>query len=542
MNKSNSPWNPLTFLFRMDDALQEMLYYEWEFFLHPEKWPPDSLSLQIRQQPSTPQANAVHHIYDPIEEECVCEASSRGNFQKVRGELQSSFMVDNLNNGARALLMDPMNPVYKLHSFYRNKGIYESYKLVNKNYLSKDSVDLLQFNVSASITACPGPALVEAQKQVLKRMLEMKVDIIIDERSRWRKLGNVDKSDSSAGSAKKFNLAAAISKSNKVSVISTTGKGESEKPLYQFRRFYKTPQNQNETQHCRMAERRNAIQMKRRNASMLCKRNAQSKHMRIYKLCDIMKFIEDIISNFYLIKTRNILPCKFEVMNEVFNIYGLTLLSSIKNYIHEYDNYTAKEKLLRVLDPRNTHLDRRHNKKYVRVSTRKAYSNPDKLSANKLAKMHELTECEGRINYAIFPIERCYLFYRMAELYYDQDEMDKAYKCANKVLCVHAQECKNWVWRFLGWIMSLKAIVVSKSCLEIPKCLEAGKYIADHLDHDSQQYFIVLKYYARLVYLEARLKRPDCLCVTSDDQPSHACDCKKKVRRMIEMNEMIPSN
>ncbi|KAH8298447.1 hypothetical protein KR044_003475 [Drosophila immigrans] len=204
------------------------------------------------------------------------------------------------------------------------------------------------------------------------------------------------------------------------------------------------------------------------------------KEKRITTLCD---YVEKIMGDYYVLKRNRVMCWKFEFINEVYNTLALALCDQFVVPRNFKNNATAMVRLL--------NLPREKIKDIVPFvfGDRSTYQQGDDLDleGRKVRKLQ--TRMERRIRFAKYPIEKCYLYHKMAMIQLSQLHYDEC--CFNARRSIkESLNCNSLIWRFLSVIQIIKANVAQHKIERTKEALDEAVPIAAQLRSKSLIKFI----------------------------------------------------
>lgn len=203
------------------------------------------------------------------------------------------------------------------------------------------------------------------------------------------------------------------------------------------------------------------------------------KELAKYDRDGLRNYVEDVISNYYSIKTKRVFPRKFEFISEIFNIVGLSYLDERTIVPNDLMQHPLKNRLAILLQiPQE-----KKNEEDVASSgcnsfgVKSSYVDPDMPDYAYFAYKHRVDEFEERLKRSRYPIECCYLAHELAELHMVQRKMDEPKQLAVK-LVDQATESGNTAWLFLGHYTAARAELAAG---QLAGCGAKLNYLADML-------------------------------------------------------------
>ncbi|KAL7745825.1 hypothetical protein ACLKA6_010017 [Drosophila palustris] len=168
----------------------------------------------------------------------------------------------------------------------------------------------------------------------------------------------------------------------------------------------------------------------------------------------LRKYVEKVMAEYNVLKTRRVMPWKTEFMNEVYNHLALSLCESYrlpKYKVSPYDNNSMCH-LLGVSPLKPT--EHRH----VVFGDRSTYAYEDSGESFEQAKAFKRSKfaLEKRLYFAKQPIERSYLLYELADAHMAQNQQLRCLLYAKKSID-EARRCNSKIWEFLATMLQAKS-------------------------------------------------------------------------------------
>lgn len=199
---------------------------------------------------------------------------------------------------------------------------------------------------------------------------------------------------------------------------------------------------------------------------------AKSQLKRIQTMKDtnfsgLLAFVEDIMTNFYLIKSAKVFPKKSEFVDRIYNIIGACYIDKIQ------------------IPPRYhpSHIDELFDSA---LSYRHGYVIPKKfnlLPGFKIPNDHFLK----RLQYSDSPIEKCYIFHQLSRLYFEQEKFTESKEMGEELIRT-SRSINNDTWLLLGYFRvmlvdaTLGEVDYVKTNLEAAKTLNVGGELSNVLN------------------------------------------------------------
>lgn len=157
----------------------------------------------------------------------------------------------------------------------------------------------------------------------------------------------------------------------------------------------------------------------------------------------LLTFVEDIMTNFYLIKSVKVFPKKCEYMEIIYNIVGTCYIDKVEI-------------------PTKDTPDNPHALFDSALSYRHTFATPKKFNimpSSKNANNHFLR----RLQYTDVPIEKCYIYHQLSRLYFEQEKYTESKEMGEELIKISSM-LNNYTWMLLG---HLRVMLVDASLGEL---------------------------------------------------------------------------
>lgn len=225
---------------------------------------------------------------------------------------------------------------------------------------------------------------------------------------------------------------------------------------------------------------RNQYQTRRDAFHQLARVNELYREGNLEKL---VPYVENIMSNFYSEKSTTVFPRKFEFTNEVYNLLALTYLKQLQIPPHLY-SLPLQEQLHRLLD---VPLEDRTKAEVYRFGEKSTFKDPTAPDFTYIKLKRAGDKLEARAEFAHWAIERCYLCHERAKLNLKMMRLDETRSLARKIISDEGEKSKNWVWKFLGSLMLLRANTllnnVERNAIEVKETIIIAKRLNERCLH-----------------------------------------------------------
>lgn len=201
-------------------------------------------------------------------------------------------------------------------------------------------------------------------------------------------------------------------------------------------------------------------------------------------LSELLEYVEEIMSNYYPIKTHRVFPRKFEFMCDIYNMVGVAYIKSL--HIPAYLKLVPLEHQLHLL------LDIPIDEKFSIIrpvfGDKSTFKDPTAPDFSYIKMKKECDHYEERNLFAEYPIEKCYLYHERARLNVKMTKLDESRILGRKI--IDEESGDNQVWKFLGALMMIRANVaqsnVEKNLIDMPEASKIAKKLDENCEHFVQ--------------------------------------------------------
>lgn len=196
---------------------------------------------------------------------------------------------------------------------------------------------------------------------------------------------------------------------------------------------------------------------------------------------EMLRFVEQIMTEFYSIKTSAVLPRKSEYVNKIYTLVGneyLNRLQVIPSNLMEPSNEVRLKLLLKL--PSEKKLKEAVLATSKTFGDRKHFQDPEAFDKNSVFLQEKKAYFQKRIKYSKYPIERSYLYYELSRLYLLSRKFEESQQYAREST-TQAHSCNNSVWKFLGYLNIVRCDAGKKNYLRITRNLKELTKIAEEL-------------------------------------------------------------
>lgn len=184
-----------------------------------------------------------------------------------------------------------------------------------------------------------------------------------------------------------------------------------------------------------------------------------------------LQYIEQIMGKYYSIKTLQIFPRKAEFATDIFNLVGKTFLARECIVPSDLMTLPVMERLSDLLQVPDEKKDSEIcNRTY---GDRSLFIDPDAPDMIIVPYIKRLRTLELQLNHSVFPEERCYLCYQIAQLHIAHRRLSEAVEYSRRLLL---EAHGNDIWTMLGHLSAIRSEVVSI------QYIKAGKMIQDMMN------------------------------------------------------------
>lgn len=153
--------------------------------------------------------------------------------------------------------------------------------------------------------------------------------------------------------------------------------------------------------------------------------------MKYTDFSGVLTFVEDIMTNFYLIKSVKVFPKKLDFLQTIYNIVGT-------GYI---DNF-------RITPPK------KNDDPYAQFNSAFSYRHnfviPKKF--NILPRLKKPNDhFLKRLQYSDIPLEKCYIFHQLSRFYFEKENYVESKEMGETLIKI-SSSLNNYIWMLLGYI------------------------------------------------------------------------------------------
>lgn len=190
------------------------------------------------------------------------------------------------------------------------------------------------------------------------------------------------------------------------------------------------------------------------------------------KLRKLIEIAEHELGFHFVIKPEALMPRKNEFTEEICNLIGLAFLDRLKMPTHTEGSLATLAAVFEV--PIS-------NKKvappYI-FGQQSTYRDPAEPDTSFLVMKSNINRLEARMKSSRMAVEKCYLYHEMGRLNLKQSKFDESRKFGRKIID-EAETIGNYLWKFLGQILIVRADVMQKNVIKINESLESVLTMVD---------------------------------------------------------------
>ena len=202
---------------------------------------------------------------------------------------------------------------------------------------------------------------------------------------------------------------------------------------------------------------------------------------------EMLKYIEQIMCEFYAIKTNRVFPRKFEFTSEIYNIVGLGYLKLLK-VSPTLMKLRSSERMCAILRiPKEKKTDEDQVNVVTKFGDRKGFTDPEAVDTNYFAYKQNIDHFDKRLLLAKYPIEKCYIMHEMARLHLCQRKLDETKQLGVKII-EQANLCGNYVWLLHGKLTIIRGETAQGYVDEVGDKLEELISLEQHFDDSLGHY------------------------------------------------------
>lgn len=155
----------------------------------------------------------------------------------------------------------------------------------------------------------------------------------------------------------------------------------------------------------------------------------QINRMKNFDFPGLLKYVEELLTNFYLNKSERIFPKKIEYIEAICNIVGTCHIDQIQIRSVPVQNST-------------------YAKLNAALNYHRGFSVP--ITFNVLPGFtNPIDHFQRRLQHSDNVVERCYIYHQLSRLYFEKKKYIESKEAAEELVGI-STDCKNYVWMLLG--------------------------------------------------------------------------------------------
>lgn len=196
-------------------------------------------------------------------------------------------------------------------------------------------------------------------------------------------------------------------------------------PIY-AKKIVRCKRNNKKFNELTLSRMQDSIEMKAKNQLEKIKKISETDFPRL------LTFVEDIMTNFYLMKSVKVFPKKVEYLNTIYNIVGTCYIQKIQIPSADIPN--------NAFALSNAALSYQHHGFVIpkKFNIRPGFKNPND---------HFLK----RLHYSNIPIEKCYILHQLSRLYFKQEKYMESKEMGEELINI-SRSLNNYIWMLLGYL------------------------------------------------------------------------------------------
>ncbi|XP_035773179.1 uncharacterized protein LOC118456476 [Anopheles albimanus] len=206
------------------------------------------------------------------------------------------------------------------------------------------------------------------------------------------------------------------------------------------------------------------------------------------KSVQLFRYAGEILRDFYKITTVRVLPDKGQLVREICNLIGLTIVDGLRIPVTLMDE-PAEKRLLALFAVPPAKETVTVIPVFGDISTYRDPTEPDHSFLRYKAK---ITELEGQYQRVQYPIERCFLDHEMARHHLHNGWLDDV-KVMGTRMVEEAIGCGSHLWRLIGHLTIAKALCAQNNLEQLAKLLcEVAEFVSLSLPDERIAFFVEL--------------------------------------------------
>lgn len=220
------------------------------------------------------------------------------------------------------------------------------------------------------------------------------------------------------------------------------------------------------------------------------RREAFSQLERVKSIKDfdeLLKYVEQIMTSFYALKSATMFPRKYELMTEIYNVVALKYLSIYQAIPPKMMDREIDERLLVLLRTPTIRKTTTSTPNDAEVSAidrfgdRSAFNDPDYVDPSQGIFNKRTQYFLKRISYATKAIEKAYLNHQLSEHFLNCGRLEESQQFARESV-TQATQCRNNVWKFVAYLNIVRADAMKRNFSRVTRNLKEMAKIAAALN------------------------------------------------------------
>lgn len=176
------------------------------------------------------------------------------------------------------------------------------------------------------------------------------------------------------------------------------------------------------------------------------------------KVCDLANYVEEINFNYFPTKTQRVLPRKFEFISEIFNIVAIAYLRHATKVHSDVFLHPLSDQLFELFQVPHLKKDNLDAIRHTRdvFGDKSTYVDPEASDGTYIKYKRRVAMLEKELHNCRHPVQMCYINFELAHIHITQGRMDEPRILSLRIIEL-ADECKNLVWKMLGYVMCFRA-------------------------------------------------------------------------------------
>lgn len=232
---------------------------------------------------------------------------------------------------------------------------------------------------------------------------------------------------------------------------------------------------------------------------------------------EMLKFVEETMSQFYSIKTNAILPIKPDLINKIYEFIGNEYLHRLKVIPSNLMNASCEDRLKLLLK-----LPSEKKIKEVVLPTSKTFGNrkyfqdPEAFDRSAVLLQEKTNYYKKRLQHSKYSIEKCQLYYQLSRLHFVNRKYEESQQYARESIA-QANDCENAVWKFLGYLNIIRCDAAKKNYLRVTRNIKILTKCAESLNSLAVVFVRTIKRTNEDIESELGLQRNQSMGRTASD-------------------------